>query len=351
VGSELPLTGRVPVTIVDVAAHAGVAPSTVSYALSGKRAISAGTRQRVLASIRTLGYRPHEAARALARSRSGVLALVLPLRAGANVPVLMRFAVAVVTSARRHEYDVLLVTADDGPDGLRRIATRSMVDGLVLMDVELNDPRISRVRGMDRPAVMVGFPAEPTGLTCVDLDYHRAGGLCAEHLADLGHTEVAFLGAPRAVFGRGTSHARRGTAGFLEAGAARGLSATAGPCEENPSAVRHEVARLLAERPGLTGLVVHNETAVPHVLAALRGLSLRVPRDVSVVAICPDDVAALATPALTNVQVPAQEIGARAVELLIGKLAGGRVPDGTLLEPRLTVRRSTAAPAYATSSA
>ena len=106
-------------------------PSTVSYVLSGKRTISAATRQRVLASVRTLGYHPHAGARSLASNRSNVIALVLPLRAGMHVPVLMQFASSVVTTARRYDHDVLLVTADEGPAGLRRVAASAMVDGLV----------------------------------------------------------------------------------------------------------------------------------------------------------------------------------------------------------------------------
>jgi DNA-binding LacI/PurR family transcriptional regulator len=86
------------VKITDVARHARVSPSTVSYALSGKRPISEETRQRVEASIRELGYRPHAGARALASSRSNVLALVIPLRTGIHVPVVMQFAVSVVTT-------------------------------------------------------------------------------------------------------------------------------------------------------------------------------------------------------------------------------------------------------------
>ena len=112
---------RSTATILDVARHAGVAPSTVSYVLSGKRVISAATRERVLAAVRELGYHPHASARALASNRANVIALVLPLRAGMHVPVLMQFAVSVVTTARRFDHDVLLVTADEGPAGLRRI--------------------------------------------------------------------------------------------------------------------------------------------------------------------------------------------------------------------------------------
>ena len=88
------------VKITDVARHAGVSPSTVSYALSGKRPISEETRRRVRAAARELGYRPHAGARALASSRSNVLALVVPLRSGIHVPVVMQFAVSVVSDAK-----------------------------------------------------------------------------------------------------------------------------------------------------------------------------------------------------------------------------------------------------------
>src|SRR5882757_9271785 len=93
------------VKIADVARHAGVSPSTVSYVLSGKRSISEETRRRVESSIRELGYRPHAGARALASSRSNVLALVMPLRTGVGVPVVMQIAISVVTTARGHDHD------------------------------------------------------------------------------------------------------------------------------------------------------------------------------------------------------------------------------------------------------
>lgn len=336
------------VTITDVARHAGVAPSTVSYVLSGKRAISATTRQRVLASIDTLGYHPHAGARSLASNRANVIALVLPLRSGMHLPVLMQFASSVVTTARQYDHDVLLVTADEGPAGLRRIAASAMVDGLVLMDVELRDPRVPLLRELDRPSVLIGFPAEPAGLTCVDLDFYRAGAACVEHLAALGHRDIALLGAPQPVYERGTGFAQRTMAGFRETGQRCGVRATAVPCEEKYEAVLQRVTDLLAERPALTGLVVHNEAAVSSVLSALRALGRRVPADISVVAICPDEVADRATPSLSSVLVPAEEVGTQAVALLMRKLAGSQVPAASLLPPRLIVRASTGpAPVHA----
>jgi DNA-binding LacI/PurR family transcriptional regulator len=336
----------VTVTIADVARHAGVAVSTVSYVLSGKRAISATTRQRVLASIRTLGYHPNAGARALASKRANVIALVLPLRAGMHLPVLMQFATTVVTTARQHDHDVLLVTADEGEAGLRRVAASAMVDGLVLMDVELHDRRVPLLRQLPRPSVLIGFPADADGLTCVDLDFAAAGGKCVEHLASLGHREIALLGAPQVVYDRNTGYAVRTRTGFTAATERLGLVGTALPCEESAGAVHAEVAELLARRPGLTGLVVHNEAAVSHVLAALATLGRRVPQDVSVVAICPDELAERVSPALTSVLVPAEEVGHHAVTLLMDKLADPPVaaPEATLLPPRLTVRASSDAP-------
>ncbi|NUR88091.1 MAG: LacI family DNA-binding transcriptional regulator [Nonomuraea sp.] len=329
------------VTIAEVARHAGVAASTVSYVLSGKRTISADTRRRVLDSITTLGYRPHAGARALASRRANVIALVLPLRAGMHVPVLMRFASAVVTEARGFDHDVLLLTADEGTEGVFRAAASALVDAFVLMDVELDDPRAPLLRELAEPSVLIGFPADPAGLTCVDLDFAAAGGQCVAHLAALGHRSVALLGAPGVVYSRGTGFARRTREGFLAALAEHGLEGVALPCEETFASVRSTVSDLLAARPGVTGLVVHNESAVGHVLSVLGQLGRRVPEDVAVVAICPDDVAERASPPLTSVLVPAEELGREAVRLLMAKLDGAEVPDATLLKPSLAVRAST----------
>ncbi|WP_245601915.1 LacI family DNA-binding transcriptional regulator [Hamadaea tsunoensis] len=326
------------VTITDVAQHAGVAASTVSYVLSGKRTISATTRARVLASIRALGFHPHAGARSLASNKANVIALALPLRQGMHLPVLMQFATAVLTAARAVDHDVLLLTADEGAAGVRRIAGSAMVDGLILMDVETHDPRVPTLRELARPSVLIGLPAESDGLTCVDLDFAAAGAACVEHLVQLGHTELALLGAPQVVYDRDTGFARRTRDGVIAAAHAAGVTATARPCDSTYAAALAAVRAL----PHATGLIVHNEAVVDHVLTALRTMGRRVPEDVSVVAICPDEVAERATPELTSVPIPAGEVGGRAVELLMSKLAGEPVPPVTLLPPSLRLRSSTA---------
>jgi len=328
------------VKITDVARLAGVSPSTVSYALSGKRPISEETRRRVQDAVRDLGYRPHAGARALAGRRSRVLALVVPLRAGVHVPVVMQFVMSVVTAARRHDHDVLLLTQEEGEDGLRRAADASLVDAVILMDVQLHDPRLPLLRSPDRPTVMIGFPAGPQGLTCIDLDFRAAGEVCVEHLAELGHRTVALVGSPPEVYVRQTAFAQRVMQGFTTAAARAGLRSAVHPCEPTPAAARRVAEQLLREQPALTGVVVHNEAVLEPLIEAFEQLGLSVPGDLSVAAICPTDLAEHLQ--VTAVALPSGQVGAQAVELLMGKLAGEPVPEATLLPPVLTRRASTA---------
>ncbi|MCX5246375.1 LacI family transcriptional regulator [Streptomyces sp. NBC_00201] len=330
------------VKITDVARHAGVSPSTVSYALSGKRPISEETRQRVEEAIRELGYRPHAGARALASSRSNVLALVIPLRAGIHVPVVMQFAMSVVTTARKHDHDVLLLTQEEGEDGLRRVADTALVDALIVMDVQLREPRLPLLRSLERPSVLIGFPADSEGLTCIDLDFKAAGEACVEHLARLGHRMVALVGSPPEVYVRQTAFAQRVVQGFTAAADRSRLSSSVYPCEASPAAARLVAEQLLCEHPALTGVVVHNEPLLEPLIEAFEQLGLRVPGDLSVTAICPDELAESVRVPVTSVAVPSAEVGERAVELLMKKLGGSAVPEATLLPPRLTERASTA---------
>lgn len=348
-------------TIADVARAAGVSPSTVSYVLSGKRSISEETRRRVERSIRELGYHPNAGARALASSRTNVLALVVPLRADLNVPVVMQFVGGVVTRARAHDHDVLLLTEDEGPDGLRRVAGSALADAIIVMDVEAAEPRVPVLRSLPLPAVLIGVPDEPHELACVDLDFTAAGAACVGHLAALGHRDIALVGPSPAVYARGTSYAGRFLRGFRAAADERGVRAVALPCPPSYDGLRaclddalgaaagaaagttaETTAGAAAETTaGATALVVHNEAVLGPLLSELARRGLRVPDDISVLAVCPPDMAEAQAVPLSSVDIPSAELGGLAVELAMS----AERPSGVrLLPPRLTSRASTAAP-------
>ncbi|WP_328535713.1 LacI family DNA-binding transcriptional regulator [Streptomyces sp. NBC_00344] len=328
------------VTLAEVARHAGVSASTVSYVLSGKRSISTPTRERVELSIRELGYHPNAGARALASSRSNIIALMVPLRTDIYVPVMMEIAIAVATTARAHGFDVLLLTGEEGPEAVRRIAGSSLADAMILMDVQLHDERLPLLRESERPGVLIGLPADTTGLTCVDLDFAATGTLCVEHLAGLGHRELAVIGEAAAVYERHTGFAERTVEGIRSRARDLGVRVLHRPCEGGFAAMAGTLARIFDERPGTTGFIVQNEAAVEPLLNLLRQQGRAIPEDVSVVAICPEQVAVQASVSVTSVAIPAQEMGRRAVEQIVAKLQGRAADEIELLKPELTIRAS-----------
>ncbi|WP_250004449.1 LacI family DNA-binding transcriptional regulator [Actinoplanes sp. M2I2] len=334
-------------TINDVARAAGVSPSTVSYVLSGRRPISERTRERVRAAIAELGFHPHAGARALASSRTNVLALVVPLRADVSVPVIMQFATAVVTASRSHNHDVLLLTKDEGTAGLERVAHSTMVDALIVMDVERDDVRLTALRKLKQPSVLIGLPEDPAGIACVDLDFEAAAAEALRHLAWYGHRRVALVGPSPAVYRRGTTYAERFLTGFTAASAGLGLETVTHPCEPDRAGVRACLADIDAQLPGVTALVVHNEEVLRMVLEELRADGRRVPADISVVAICPRDVALTMPLPLTSVDIPAHDVGGLAVETAMRLLDGRSIEPVRLLPPTLVERESSAPPATA----
>ncbi|SEM52109.1 LacI family DNA-binding transcriptional regulator [Streptacidiphilus jiangxiensis] len=335
-------------TIADVAKHAGVSSSTVSYALSGKRSISGETRQRIEQAITELGYHPNAGARALAGKRSHIIALVVPLHTNVYVPTMMEIAIAVTMAARQYGYDVLLITNDEGPEGVRRVAGSGLADGVILMDVRLDDDRVPVLRAQGIPAALIGIPDDPHGLSCVDHDFAAAGALCADHLADLGHRDVAFIGYAAGVYQRHAGYAERTLNGFRDQAEQRDLRFLHRPCEGTYESTAGTLARILSDRPATTGFVVQNEGAIGPLLSLLRATGRTVPEDASVMAICPDQLAEQYAPRLTAVTGPPNELGSVAVEQVMARISaaadGAPQPeDGLLLlSPDLVVRESTA---------
>ncbi|NAZ81610.1 substrate-binding domain-containing protein [Kineococcus sp. R8] len=330
-------------TITDVARLAGVSSSTVSYVLSGKRSISATTRARVEKAVADLGYRPHAGARALASSRTNVLGVVVPLRADVNVNVIMQFVHTIATTARQHDHDVLLLTQEEDA-GLQRVTSGALVDALIVMDIEAEDPRVAVLRAIAAPSVLIGVPRDDRGLTCVDFDFEDAARAAVEHLAGLGHRVIGLLGSPPETLRRRAAYAERVRGSFEAAAAAAGVARAAQACEVGTEGVRAALAALRAEQPELTGLVVHNEAALPALLAELARAKLRVPADVSVVTIGASDASLHLPQPLDSLDMPAREVGRVAVEMVMARLDGPVAAETRLLAAPLVERGSTAPP-------
>ncbi|MFI1092622.1 LacI family DNA-binding transcriptional regulator [Streptomyces sp. NPDC020917] len=330
-----------PVTIADVAKHAGVSRSTVSYVLSGKRSISTKTARRVEESIKALGFRPHLGAQSIRTRRTGVIAMALPMVYGPHNQVQMPYVWAALSAAQNSGLKILMLTDDDGEAAIRDVVGGALVDGVMLMEVQRSDPRIPLLTELGCPVVVVGTPDDPHELPRVDFDFEWAGRACAEHLRDLGHTTVGYLGQAPEAFGRDVAYAVREREAVLSALADRGQRGVWAACEPTPGGVVRALDSLLALEPDLTALIVYNERVLPMVVDRLSGLGARVPGDISLIAICPDDEAERCTPPLTSVSLPAEELARVAVGLLARRIEGEDLPAVTLLAPALKVRAST----------
>ncbi|PYY32410.1 LacI family transcriptional regulator [Curtobacterium sp. MCJR17_055] len=329
------------VTIHEVAKAAGVSISTVSYALSGKRAISATTRARIDQAVAELDYRPNAGARMLAGARTNILALSAPIREDAHLPTHMRFVTAVVEAARAHDDDVLLLARDDEVTGIRRVVDSSLVDGVVVLGVSTDDERAEVVRRSGAAASFVGVPGDTTGLTCIDLDFAEAGRASVRQLAAAGHRSIGVIGHPATYVERHTGFIRRFADAFEDECRAASVATLALYPSLDRADQRRAADELLAGLPDMTALVFHcNEPVVEAVLAHLVSRGVRVPEDVSVLAACASyDTDVLEVP-LSTIPLPLEEMCRGAVEGAVRQVDGAREPGVTLLRPRFIDRGS-----------
>lgn len=167
--------------------------------------------------------------------------------------------------------------------------------------------------------------------------------MCARYLLDLGHRDIAYLGQSQQAFDREAGYAVRARDGALSQLSAAGCRNAFAPVEPGPDGPTQALESLLSANPDTTGLIVYNEHALPHLLRRLGELGMRVPADISVVTICPEDEATSLVPPVSGVTLPVAELGKLAVDQLMGVLHG-EVPHPVLLRPALTPRGSAGPP-------
>ncbi|MBV1854403.1 LacI family DNA-binding transcriptional regulator [Catellatospora tritici] len=329
--------------IGEIARLAGVSRSTVSYALSGRRTVSAETRRRIEQVIAEAGYRPNAAARALKEGRTRTLGLVIPPASRRLTDMQLGFVASVVEAAARVDLDVLLSPSGGDHDrSFERVITGQRVDGVILMEIRLEDARVARLQQTGTPFVTIGRTAHPEHMSWVDVDYAGLIGRCVHHLADLGHRHIALINRSQELVAAGYGPGHRALAGFTDAVAQRDLSGLAVCCADETTAGQACMEQLLADHPQITAVATINEAALPGMQRALDDAGLAVPRDFSITGVVAQHWAEDFRPPLTAADVPAHDMGARAVELLLQRIAEPTsAPRHLLIAPPIALRAST----------
>jgi DNA-binding LacI/PurR family transcriptional regulator len=309
--------------MTDVARLAGVSVSTVSYALTGTRPISEATRDRVLAAMAELGYQPNAMARGLASRRSTILGLLLPLAGRGLGATETAFVTGATEAARQAGYHLMLCSVGTGDtDELRALATQQLLDGFLVMEVQLADRRVELLRELESPFVLIGRTEDPTGLACVDIDFEQTVGDAVAHLVGLGHRSIAYINHSEASLAAGYGPARRTAAAFAAALDKHGIEGLMVPSEDTAAGGRAAIRTARKRCPQLTGVLVMNENAALGIMTELREAGLDVPRDVSIVSMVTSQVIAdLAAPPLTAMTSPGAALGATATRVLLKRLA------------------------------
>ena len=337
-----------PSTIVDVARAAGVSVATVSRALRGLDRVSPSTRERVRRVAEELDYLASPTATSLASGRTRIIGVIVPFASRWYFAMMMS---AIAKAMRDRGYQVLLFDVEQEPSRGRHELTRSMlwkrVDGVISINIAMTDDELELLHGLHVPVVSVGY--DLPGRSLVGIDDHAAARTATEHLLDLGHRDLAYIGAALHVNERvRTPRDRR--AGFVDALQARGLSPREGwiLATDWTSQDAHDLTRDLmrSDGPHPTGLVCASDEIALGAHLALGEIGLTVPEDVSIVGIDDHTMAGLFS--LTTVRQDFVAQGEQAAALLLESIAADAKtapePQRVVIDTHLVVRGSTAPP-------
>ena len=335
-------------TMLDVAKRAGVALSTVSYAINGTRPISEETRQRILTVMDELGYRPHALARGLASKRSRIIALHFPVSERGLGITELEFVTSAADAATENGYNLVLWPSElHDQNKLRQLTQQGLVDGMIIMEVCLKDERIDLLREIDFPFSMIGRCADAEDIGYVDIDFAKTLQDTISYLAELGHKHIAFLNQSQEIFDSGYGPAVRAQAGFEQAMRDTGLKGVTCFCHATPRAGHEAFNDLLSRCPDLTAIVAMNDRAIPGIMQAVADRSWLIPQDLSIVAIISSaHIAEMMMPPLTTADAPTTELGRLGAELLIQQLEEQEKKATHVLLPCHFVSRGSSGPCY-----
>ncbi|MGN6325392.1 LacI family DNA-binding transcriptional regulator [Pseudolysinimonas sp.] len=332
-------------TIDDVARLAGVSASTVSYAMSGKRPISAATRARIDRAVQELGFTPHAGARALATARTMVIGLFVQFLASEFPPAMLQYVLPIADAAREAGYDILMLTEEDGPAALRRVGSTGMVDGFILLNVVDRDPRLAELRRLHQPAALVGLPADTEGLSVVDLDFAAAARLVVDRLHADGHRSTVLITPSTEVIAMGGAYAWRFRDAFLGRAAEHGIRVRTHAGATIQPELGEQLGGILDDLGDATSLVVHNDAQIAALPSLLSARGIEVPRDLSVISLFSEEFGRLFSLPFTSIETGPDRLGRHAVASLLAQIDGADDAGGvSFVAPALVERGSVAPP-------
>ena len=325
-------------TIKDVARKAGVSPATVSIVLNKRRHVSAAVRERVLAAVAELGYRPDPVARGLRTRRTGSIGLVL---SDIRNPFFGDIARGVEDRAREAGYTVILTNTDADPDTeLRQVSdlVSRRIDGLILTSIRTTS-RLDFYRGLAIPIVLVNRRAESLRCDFVGIDNVAAARDATLHLIQHGRRRIARI---RGTAGSTASEER--LVGYRLALQEAGLPFVESLVVSGDLGYQsgYEAGLELGRRrPMPDAVLAANDVMAIGAMEALRSLGVVVGEEVALMGVDDIWVRSLPVVSLSTVRQPRYQMAVKGVELLLARIVHRhRSPVTLILEHELVLRAS-----------
>ncbi len=328
-------------TLKDIAKKVGIHPATVSRALNPRTAhlVNPATVVKVKKAAAALNYLPNPMAAGLRTSRSHTIGVVIP---DLNNPLFPGMVRGIQDTLGRAGYTPLLVNTDNDPDiESHLIASLSArrVDGFILATARRDHPLLAQL-SEKFPIVLINRVSESVQLPSVAADEQHGIRLAIEHLYGLGHREIAHVAGPT---WSSTGHER--SQSFTRSMKDHGLATAKRISAVSSWSIEECASRLIKADPSITAIVAANDQLALGSIAAIKGMKLRCPRDISVVGYNDMPFMDIVDPPLTTVRVPQNDIGSEAARLLLSMLVeeGSTSVKQVRLTPELIVRHSTSA--------
>jgi DNA-binding LacI/PurR family transcriptional regulator len=336
------------ITMQDVAEQAQVSQSTVSRVLNESPSaipISEETKHRVLAAIRTLGYRPNPFARAL-RGGSALLIGVI-VRDIADIFFAQLISI-LSTMASANGYGLILGHAQTSSSealALQNILDTRHCDGILMIgDIPGENVVFDELKKIGRPVVSLCRGQPPTGISAVNINNQKGALLLLEYLRDLGHHKIGFIDGGWV----GDIGERRKTYHkFMKRNGWEHMSSCVLAEGNDPSGGYQAFKTLLSLPVRPTAIFASDDTLAIGALKVASEMGLRVPEQVSIAGFDDVDLAKFTIPALTTVRQPLDELAHNGLQLLLEMIEGSLSPDsGTVIqvEPQLIIRNSCGPP-------
>ena len=325
-------------TIKEVAQRANVSIATVSYVLNGTGSVSANKRRAVLEAVEALNYRPSYRGRALQSQRSMSIGLVLPAAQRAADPSFGALLAGLTEGAAAGGYHILLAATnpEQAEAGLYGSLYRSgRVDGLVLLDVQVEDERIAAAEALGVPVISSGRSSN--GRAFVALDGVAGMIEAMAHLIVRGHERIALLQVPLE-----QALATEQEAGYREALDEAGIAfdpalvVEGGATEADGYAATEE---LVAQPEAPSAIIAGSAALAFGAIHAIHDSGRRVGHEIALISFEDTPAAGHTGPPLTALRQPLRAWGRALAEGLIAMIAGGAKPQ-LIVQPQLIVRRS-----------